>query len=170
MILTKFRLEIVFLKVTVKLIKICQKHGVPWTLENPKTSRVWLTPHLLQFLNKDAALAEVHYCQYKTPWRKATFCLHKGFPKLSCLKTCENAGGLCSATGKRHLILSGRDTSGTFLTHRAEPYPKPMCEHIADIVFEQLNKLHSHKDTELDVVISSGPATEYTISTTASAS
>ena len=116
---------------SIWVIKQCQIFGVPWALENPKTSRAWLTPPL-KALQAHNRLDEAHFCQYNALWKKATCFLHS----LPCFdfQTCSSTDGLCSKTGKRHIILQGRDSSGAFLTKKAEPYPLALCDFIADHV------------------------------------
>ena len=123
---------------TLRLIKIANDHNVPWTLENPKTSRVWLVPQVRNLVEHGASFFAADFCQYKMPWRKATLFLASGLPGLACLKTCSGSFGLCSATKKRHIVLQGRDASGTFLTHRAQPYPLDLCNIIARVVTSHL--------------------------------
>ena len=126
--------------VSIWVIKQCQIFGVPWTLENPKTSRAWLTPPLKQ-LQEHNQLEEVHFCQYHAPWKKATCFLHS-LPRFQ-FETCHSKNGLCSKTGKNHIILQGRDASGAFLTKKAEPYPTALCNFIADHVLNTTLNKHS---------------------------
>ena len=59
------------LQVAILLIHFCISKNIAWVLENPWTSRAWLT-RPLQDLQAQAALLKVDYCQYGMPWRKAT--------------------------------------------------------------------------------------------------
>jgi len=119
------------LKVSIAIIRLCNKYGVPWILENPKTSRAWLTPQIKK-LAETAVFNQADYCQYKMPWKKATYFLCGGFFDNDFgLKTCSSCKGLCSATGKQHIILQGKDGSGNFLTAKAQPYPHALCRQLA---------------------------------------
>ena len=39
----------------------------------------------------------------------------------------------------RHIILSGIDSQGVWLTRRAQPYPKDMCDAIAQQLFNHFS-------------------------------
>ena len=117
------------------MIKLCKLHGVPWSLENPKTSRAWLTPPLKNLIQQHN-FEEAHFCQYKMPWKKATSFLHS-MPSFDFRK-CAAHDGVCTATGKRHIILQGKDGKGVFLTKKAQPYPLSLCSDIAGHILKQL--------------------------------
>ena len=40
------------LAVTTSLVALCRAHGIPVTVENPRRSRLWWTPSMLQALSK----------------------------------------------------------------------------------------------------------------------
>ena len=106
--------------------------SIPWVMENPYTSRIWLTPQALALKTFGARLHETHFCCFGTPWRKATGLLEWGFPSLqACALTCQPLGGRCQHSGKRHVALSGRDEEGRWRTHVAQPYPRLLCAQIA---------------------------------------
>ena len=116
---------------TRRLIQHCLNFDVRWVVENPWTSRVWQTP---QFRNLEFCtdFFKVDYCQYRMPWKKSTGLLACNFSKLvSVLKTCSPVNGRCSASNRKHVILQGTDSQGTFLTLHAQPYPIPLCHAIA---------------------------------------
>ena len=110
---------------------------MPWILENPKTSRAWLTPPLKRITSNNK-VAEAHYCQYGQPWKKATHFVHSKAIADIPLKVCISCNGLCSATKKPHVILRGKDAAGNFRTAAAQPYPKLLCEQIAAHMFPHL--------------------------------
>ena len=118
------------LEVTLKIISFCNQLGIRWVLENPWTSRLWLAPSVQ--LLADAHLLKTDYCQFKQPWRKATGLLRSRFDELnSAVKVCNANNNRCSATGRPHIILQGKDEHGVFFTFRAQPYPTALCEQIA---------------------------------------
>ena len=114
---------------SVRILKECSKFNIPWTLENPKTSRVWLTRHIRQ-LKKYAQFFQADFCQYQGEWRKSTYFLTHISLSFD-FKTCTGPKGFCSRTKCRHSILQGTDSSGRFLTKVAEPYPFGLASHIA---------------------------------------
>jgi hypothetical protein len=113
----------------MKLIKLCLEHGVRGYLENPQTSRIFRTPGIQRLIRLGLAFpVTCHFCQYHTQWRKATTFLIWGVePQSVVLKKCCMKGGRCSASGKRHLELTGFD-KGKFRTSAAQAYPRALAQ------------------------------------------
>ena len=124
---------------SMRIIRQCNKYGVPWTLENPMTSRVWLTRQV-QLLKRCAQLWRADFCQYGEPWRKATYFLASQHFVLN-FRQCKGSHGICSRTGMVHIPLQGTDDHGRFLTKVAEPYPFALAKQLATAVL----KLHSSR-------------------------
>ena len=115
------------LAITRRVIDFCQKHSLRWVLENPFSSRAWLTSTLREMLSV-AKLLRVDYYQYREPWQKPTGLLAYPYAWLQPLaKQCNSVGNRCSASGRPHIKLVGTDISGVFMTLRAQPYPKALC-------------------------------------------
>ena len=128
---TKVRLGNILLLWTVVFATLCDILSIAYVIENPGSSRCWLT-RPMQFLLHKASLDFVDYCQYGVPWRKNTGFLHAGIPNLAGkLKLCTVVNGRCSANHRRHIILSGKDSNGIYWTHRAQPYPPLLCHHLS---------------------------------------
>ena len=120
------------LELTFSLAQHFTANDIDWVIENPWTSRCWLTQEFVALARAGARLLPVDYCQFNVPWRKSTGLLTSGFRTLDqCLKLCTPHCGRCSASGKRHLALMGRDSNGHWLTFRAQPYPRALCTAIA---------------------------------------
>ena len=120
----------------MRIIRLCNKVGVPWTLENPMTSRVWLTRQIKQLASK-SAFWRADFCQYGQPWRKATFFLASLGFQLN-FRQCTGKHGICSRTGQAHTPLQGTDSSGQFMTKIAEPYPFQLAKQLA-LAFKKLH-------------------------------
>ena len=119
----------------LRLLKAANESGVPFSLENPRSSRLWLVPELLNLAREaEAEWAHVDYCQYQTPWNKSTcFLLFNWLPAQPSLHVCTGSQNKCSATGKSHITLKGKDPLGVFWTSRACPYPGSLCKVLADL-------------------------------------
>ena len=131
----------ILLSWTFSMVNILTYWHIPWVIENPWTSRAWKTKPFLSLTQRGAILQQVDFCQYKMPWRKSTGLLSSGFPGLaSCLHCCASHFGRCSATLKRHIILSGKDPNGVWWTMRAQPYPKALSDSIAVSLASSFNK------------------------------
>ena len=117
---------------SARVIVACVRRGVPVAVENPGSSFLWLTSWFTR-------LAAVHppsevvldYCSLGTPWRKRTK-LRSWHLDLSGIGSkCSSSHGLCSFTGRKHLVLEGRAPDGRFWTVVAQPYPKDFCRMVA---------------------------------------
>eukprot|EP00973_Karenia_brevis_P096178 12430980-Karenia_brevis.AAC.1 len=87
-------------KVTVRLVKLCVKHGVHWCLENPHTSRLlsW-APLRLLFDKYAKSWITFHACSYGAPFLKPTDIV-SDMPELDDLQS------FCRG-GHRHEHLQG---------------------------------------------------------------
>ena len=65
-------------------------------------------------------------CQYDCQYMKPTRFLIWGVPPFQLPRCCPKQGR-CSATGKRHVLLSGTTSSG-FRTSAAQVYPWKLAE------------------------------------------
>ena len=121
----------------VKLIMECTRLGIPGYPENPATSRIWQTRGL-RTLAKGAFAYTVktNMCQYGVQWMKPTTFLVWGILEgaISLLR-CRKCNQRCSATGKRHLQLTGVSKQG-LLTRQAQVYPIILA---ASLVAQLLN-------------------------------
>lgn len=127
---------------TLILIQILEKHGNWWTLENPRSSYVWLMPGLADKLNHPKYFeAVMHQCAYGLrlkdsegrygPCKKHTRFLGNlpGLADLSRTCSCQTAhvhavGGVKTRTGwRRRSELAGH-------------YPLTLCQAYAQIAIE----------------------------------
>ena len=62
------------------------------------------------------------------------------FRTLSNLQmTCHSQNGVCSASLRPHVRLTGTDASGTFMTLKAQPYPLKMAQMVAERVSRSIS-------------------------------
>jgi len=125
------------LSTTCRLASLAIDLGIPVLLENPATSRAWLTKPIQKLMKKGAVFTMCHFCQYGTPWKKGTNFLHANCGQFD-LKCCHGNSGICTRTGEKHFILQGTDNHGVFWTLRAQPYPAPLCRHLVSVIKTQL--------------------------------
>ena len=112
------------------LIRLCLRCRVQVILENPGTSRLWITREMQELLPKASSNDLVDYCSFGTAWRKRTRLVSwsrglSGLPALCCGKK-----GICSYSGKTHELLEGT-SKGVFKTAIASAYPRRMCKLVA---------------------------------------
>jgi len=125
------------LREAVKFVKFCIDKNIPGYIENPKSSRLWKTRAIQRLLKHHCTkLVDLDMCQYGTPWKKPTrllvFCRHADQVNFQC---CAPKKGLCSATHKSHVQLSGMIASGGFQTKQAQRYPRKFAESIVRQIF-----------------------------------
>ena len=127
------------LSITADLVDLCFELQLRWVIENPLTSRIWLTPRLVSFVERGAQFFQTDFCAFGMPWRKSTGFLvfrWNNFQKISQLCTPEH--GRCSFSQRKHIILTGKDSTGQWMTRRAQPYPLRMCHQLAVLLKDDM--------------------------------
>ena len=114
--------------------------GLPFTLENPRRSRLWICPPMLALLRKrNVSTFFVGFCMFNRPWKKPTTTfagVHVSFAHLQSYCCIGRKRGICLHSGKPHLPLSGQTSSGEWLTKIAEPYPTRLCNCLAKVFLD----------------------------------
>ena len=124
------------LSVSEQIISTCIALNLCWAIENPWSSRIWLTPYLKQLADR-FTLMRIDFCAYHMPWRKATGILFGGpFSLLHLARECVPQHGRCSFSNRKHIVLVGKDSAGQWLTRRAQPYPFHLRHAIANTLTE----------------------------------
>ena len=122
---------------SLELIRLCNRHRVPWALENPHSSRCWITDPMKPILHASRYVV-LDFCQYGEAWRKRTGIMYQGIDLSSLEKCCQGHNGNCSRTNRKHLRLTGTNTSGNFWTLVAQPYPLLLVQAVARLLKQQL--------------------------------
>ena len=123
------------MRAALRIIRILERHKIPWILEHPLTSRAWWIRAFGRLLEKEhIEFVVLDQCQYGTPWKKATGLLCSRIDSTARLG--HRCGGLrnnkCSRTGKAHIVLRGADPkSGKNWTSIASPYPAKLNRALA---------------------------------------
>ena len=110
-----------FMRFSVHLLGLALQLQVPFTCENPATSRLWLCPPVQHLLRRKYMYSwTVEFCMFGTAWRKSTtfLAVHLSLSPLEPL-------------GCRHTMLRGQNSEGKWLTKIAEPYPWKLCNKLA---------------------------------------
>ena len=109
-------------------------------VENPHTTYLWEAPSVLRLPPHCDDLI-MDYCQFNKPWRKRTRIRVWNLSELDGLScTCKGRHGICSASGKKHIALTGT-LGGKALTKIAEPYPKKMVNMLARKIMHGVDNL-----------------------------
>jgi hypothetical protein len=106
------------------------RRSIPCVIENPASSRVWLTPQMQRLLMRYSSV-DIHYCAFGMAWKKPTrllFCnCDLGDLERFC---CHASRGRCAFSGAPHQQLSGRSPTGPLWSAVASAYPPKMCAEI----------------------------------------
>lgn len=122
----KVRIGNILLYFSCRVLGLALQLHLPFTLENPQRSRLWITPPILRLLRKQhCSYVDVHFCMFGTPWKKPTRVLgcHLNLDGLQAFVCSSTKRGICAKTGKTHVPLVGQNVDGQWLTKIAEPYP-----------------------------------------------
>ncbi|CAK0861426.1 unnamed protein product [Prorocentrum cordatum] len=121
--------------VTVRLLEVCSRYGIHWSLENPQSSGLFRWAPLRKFLDQHSrSWATYHCCRFGAPYKKPTTI-------VSSLGALHDIGLLCEG-GHRHEHLSGKvrvraPTGGLkhqWKTTLAGAYPPGACRLAASIL------------------------------------
>jgi hypothetical protein len=117
---TKVKLGNKLWLLTFSLACMAARRGVQVIIEDPK--RIWLTQQVQYLMSLfKARFVEVNYCQFHMPWKKDTLFMCINCPAMSsCHKVCAGKNGMCSMSHKKHIQLVGKDSSGIWMTRRAQ--------------------------------------------------
>ena len=130
------------------LFLLARSLNIPVVIENPSTSWLWQLPGALSLIRiRSTRVVDFDFCAFATPWRKRTrlLCCHLNLdPLVQC--TCSGRG-VCAFSRRPHQVLEGKDASGTFWTHIAEPYPKGLCRLVAQC-FQQALRNHTFRSLD----------------------
>ena len=126
------------MRFSVRVMQLAAWQGIPFSLENPRTSRLWLCPPVLHLLRQRAARIYVtECCMFGVPWRKSTQFVaeHADFAVLNQYRCLGAKRGLCRNSGCAHAALAGRNAHGTRLSQVAGPYPWALCKLLAQCFY-----------------------------------
>ena len=120
------------LRVTLRLLTVCEQYRIPYALENPSSSYAWMMPQMQRFVRDfQPTLAHLHYCQFGELWKKPTTIMGKFWNVEVVSRVCTPIHGICSYSHRKHVRLQGRDSEGVFMTLRAQPYPQQFAALVA---------------------------------------
>ena len=119
------------LRATIRMIHSLGKQGIPFSIEQPRTSYMWQDRRLQQALTLYGVYyADIDMCAFKTRYRKATriaLCFVQDPGILGDERRCRCHGrhGVCSFSHKQHVWLEGASTT------RAAECPWPLAQALA---------------------------------------
>ena len=121
-------------RATLKFTRACNRHSIPWAVENPHSSKLWLLPEFERLAcDPHTQVKVVDFCAYGTPWRKRTRLMFGNVDAcdLARLDRCRCIGRYCSFQSGRHFQLTGAGPNHKPWTLIAQPYPARLCRDLA---------------------------------------
>ena len=97
---------------------------------------------------RDVHVQVTHFCQWGTPWRKATtFMFYNMDPSstIAISRRCAPRGNICSRTQEPHKVLRGCNEQNVLWTHIAQPYPCSLARCLARILYTQSKYQRLHR-------------------------
>lgn len=132
--LEKERVGLEFAWFSAEVIATCNRYNVNWSLENPRSSRLFEVPFLAQLLN-ESSYVDIDFCRFGEPYKKPTR-IYSSAPFLELL-------GLKCNHKKHAVVLRGSErfvTDGKVKTQprtvRAGAYPFRLVDVWAQLVEE----------------------------------
>ena len=112
----------------LRIIHRCQQCSIPYIVENPLTSMLWIMPTLLSFVEDfSPKFVQLDYCAYGERWKKPTQLMYNFIDLKPLQRRCKTRSNICSFTCQAHFPLRGVNNDGIFWTLIAQPYPWEFC-------------------------------------------
>ena len=112
--------------VSIALIQLAHQHNIPWSIENPRSSKLWNFPPMAECLGRLKCFDVIFdLCRYGCPYKKTTR-ITTSTPQLA-------ARGKRCTCGTNHVWLRSGDA-----TQKAGAYPTKLCNLWASLLSENL--------------------------------
>ena len=140
----KIDLGNVTMRGTTSIALCCCAQVVPWTVENPRLSMLWLAPPMLHLARRRIVNETVlDFCMYGTSWKKPTKLLGAFVSFELVSKRCHASGKCCERSGASHIALTGANENGIFMTKVAEAYPRRFAMALARTLVNGVKNLQA---------------------------
>jgi len=115
--------------VILLVMRVAKHMQVPFTVENPATSRLWRLPQFTRASQwPHSSLQIIHVCMDGKPWKKPTQILGYRVDLQQVCRQCVGPSRCCSRSKQPHQILSGTSPNGMLWTRVAQPYPQRLAK------------------------------------------
>ena len=129
----KVMINNILMRFSAQCMRLCLALKIPMTLENPRTSRLWICPPIAHVLRRrHVQVWHCDFCMFGTPWKKPTSFagVWVVLDRLDSFQ-CHGSRRQCDQSGRPHVPLAGQSPDGRFMTAIAEPYPARLCQVLA---------------------------------------
>ena len=123
----KERLGIEFLLFSLELIETCVRYGVVWSLENPRSSRIFEFPLMSRLMASSSTFrCDVDFCMYGEAFKKPTTIISSS-ERISILaRQCCHRKHAVVLRGSEQIVVDGKCKTVP-KTQRAGAYPFELC-------------------------------------------
>jgi len=113
--------------ITLSVMRAAKHMQLPFIVENPATSRLWLIPQMQRAQRWDHASFDttLYYMDGK-PWKKPTSILAYRVDLSTVVRQCHGVSRMCQRSQKPHQLLTGKSPSGMLWTRVAQPYKQKL--------------------------------------------
>lgn len=120
---------------SIRVAAAAALRGIPVVLEQPLTSRLWLTPQMKKLVrDTQSSLIDLDQCAFGSAWKKPTRLLLINLPDVNSLsRRCDARGSKCVFSKRPHFQLVGGHR-----TKAAAAYPCALCNTLADIFNDKI--------------------------------
>lgn len=131
---------------TAEVIMTCNRYSVTWSLENPRSSRLFQMPFLGTLLSsKDSHVVDIDLCRYGQDFKKPT----RVFSSCSLItllgRTCNHTKHMTQLRGSEVRVVDGKKQSVP-KTQAAGAYPQQLADQWAQIIAPHVAHADSSRD------------------------
>ena len=132
---------------TAEVILVCNRYGIRWSLENPRSSRLFDVPVLHSILRQDGVF-QIHldFCMFGEKYKKPTAIFTNISQLRSLARQCTHRKHVTVLRGSETIVSKGVSISQP-RTKRAGAYPFALVELWAHLVSQHL--CHVSRETDL---------------------
>ena len=128
----------------IRFLQLCVSLCIPFVVENPLSSMLWMMPPLFPFFNnKLTTVVDLDYCAYGEQWKKPTRLLCYNINLSPMANRCSGPFSKCCFTNQPHVALTGRNHENVFMTLVAQPYPWSFCASFAELLKHHLENFRN---------------------------
>lgn len=124
----KERLGIEFLLFSLELVETCIRYKVVWSLENPRSSRIFEFPLMTRLVASPSTFrCDVDFCMYGEAFKKPTTIISSSKCICNLAKSCCHRKHAVVLRGSEQVVVNGKSKSVP-MTQRAGAYPFKLCD------------------------------------------
>eukprot|EP00438_Fugacium_kawagutii_P022823 Skav218923 [mRNA] locus=scaffold2031:18320:23007:+ [translate_table: standard] len=125
---------------SAEVIEVCNRYNIHWSLENPRSSRLFELPFLSGLLHRKGVVrVDVDFCQYGEPYKKPTS-IFSTFAALQQLEArCNHVKHSTLLRGSERVLIDGKWVTQP-KTKAAGAYPYKLVERWATILLPEVQR------------------------------